>query len=770
MKTSSGRDTSSVSGDILSNPVLFGSNPDPGLVAVEPVQEEGKPDSMLLFVRAGNDTLQVREPFKPFIVADVRALSARGADLEKCPVPFQGIDLAGNGQLKTLLSFSTWADCVAAKSWLAGVAGVNPSAPDAPLLFINDPVRQHLTSTGRTMFKGMDFVNLKRMQVDIECIVSDGFEFCNADREGDRIIVIALADQSGWSEAIGGPGMDEKQMLERFVAVLRERDPDVIEGHNVFNFDLPYIRARAKRHKVKLKIGRDGSEPRRRASRIAMGDRQIAYERFEVFGRHVVDTLFLVQAYDLSERSLDGYGLKEVAVHFGIAAENRVYIDGSDITRMWKDDPGRVLAYAKDDVEETRSVSDMLSRSSFVQTRMLPYSYQNACVRGNATRIDSLMVREYLRQGHALPLPALPRQFEGGHTDIFFTGVARNVHHCDVRSLYPSLMLARSIGPVRDNLGVFLAMLKTLRECRLDAKERAKKSPDAVDRSMYEALQGAFKILINSFYGYLGASQSQFSDFDAAERVTADGRELLKKMIDDLKNAGARPIEIDTDGIYFVPPDFKTSAEAGRFREDFQKKLPAGIEVEFDGEYEAMFSYKMKNYALLRSDGEMTIKGAALKSRGLERFQRSFLKRLLRLKLEGREQDIPGLKEEYEKAITGHALDIRELAKTVTLQDSPSTYAAKIGQKSRNRDAAYELALKSEREYRAGDQLSFYITGTKKSVSAYENAKLASQWNPEHRDENAAYYLAKLDALYRKFYDGMMLPGFESGNADEPEN
>ena len=37
-------------------------------------------------------------------------------------------------------------------------------------------------------------------------------------------------------------------------------------------------------------------------------------------------------------------------------------------------------------------------------------------------------------------LPDAPREFEGGYTDIFITGLARNVHHCDVRSLYPSII------------------------------------------------------------------------------------------------------------------------------------------------------------------------------------------------------------------------------------------------------------------------------------------------------------------------------------------
>ena len=34
---------------------------------------------------------------------------------------------------------------------------------------------------------------------------------------------------------------------------------------------------------------------------------------------------------------------------------------------------------------------------------------------------------------------------------------------------------------------------------------------------------------------------------------------------------------------------------------------------------------------------------------------------------------------------------------------------------------------------------------------AYEAAKLASEFDPEHRDENVDYYVAKLDNLVKKF-------------------
>ena len=91
------------------------------------------------------------------------------------------------------------------------------------------------------------------------------------------------------------------------------------------------------------------------------------------------------------------------------------------------------------------------------------------------------------------------------------------------------------------------------------------------------------------------------------------------------------------------------------------------------------------------------------------------------------------------------------LMKTDTLQDSLDKYRAKIAGSARNRAAAYELALASGRNYKPGDQISYYIKATPKKVPAYEAAKLASDFDPENRDENVDYYVAKLDDLTKKF-------------------
>jgi DNA polymerase I len=726
------------------DPLLFGAASDEGIVAIEHCAH-ATGDEMLLFVRENGTIRQRREPFRPFIMA-------ADSVWNDCTIPFESKALAGAGELNRIAYFETWRDCLEARKWLSSLFTRDMRAP---FLFVSDPVQQYLMQSGQTCFLGLEFDALQRMQVDIECFTAEGYNFCNAKRESDRIIAIAMSDQSGWSMVLSGASLDEPALLEAFVNTVQERDPDIIEGHNIFNFDLPYIVARAKRHGVKLAVGRDGSVPRQRASRFSAGERTMNYTRFDVYGRSIVDTLFLVQAYDVVHRVLDGYGLKSVAVHFGVAAEARTYIEGDQISNVFLNTPERLQDYARDDVIETQRIASLLSRSSFVQAQMLPFSYQNTCLRGNAVKIDALLIREYLNQGQAVPMPALGRAFAGGYTDLFEEGVIKNVHHCDVRSLYPSLMLTQAIAPASDSLGVFLKALSTLRTFRIDTKRAMQLSEKATEKLGLDALQSAFKILINSFYGYLGFSQAHFNDFDAADKVTSEGRCLLRKMIETLQRQGAHPIEIDTDGVYFVPPEFSGSPESvasqmADFRAAFAETLPPGIEIEFDGEYVSMYSYKMKNYALLDADGEMIIKGAALKSRGLERYQQAFLREMIRMKLEDRESELPALRQRYDESIMLRQWPIEKFAKTENLQNSLEAYAAKREKGKASRRAAYELAIAASREYKMGDQVAYYVTGDKRNVAVHENSKLVSDWDSERRDENVAYYRAKLEALYSK--------------------
>lgn len=730
------------------NQVLFGRDETPRIVAVELAGER----EVLVWRRAGSgpeaETVCERAPFAPFLWLTGDADVALPGDRA----------LTGGLRFDRLATLGSWSEF----SRLRGDLRERGAAHFA----LSDPVQQYLTSTGRTLFKGMAYPELRRMQIDIETFCSEGFEFANAERAGDHIMAIAVSDASGWEELILVDRRDharsERVALEQLNLLIKERDPDVLEGHNFFKFDLPYLQTRARRHRVRLNWGRDGTGLTSRASRIQIAERTINYPKFEVRGRHIVDTFILAQLYDIGTRELESFGLKDVARYFNVAAgggeatvEQRTYLHGLEIQEAYLKEPQRFAAYALDDVRETRAISGLLGNSYFLQTQIFPYNYQETIIRGNATRVNSLFLREYFHRGHSIPdLPAA-RAFEGGYTDVFVTGVKRDVWHCDVASLYPSVMLRYDIFPAADKLGIFRGLLTDLRAFRLRAKaemRRVSTAADPAQRGEYNtlnALQNVFKVLINSFYGYLGFAQGHFADYDAAGRVTETGRELLRAMVARLREAGAEVIEIDTDGIYFVPPEGTTSTEG--LQKMLTEVLPQGIEIEFDAKYQAMFSYKAKNYALLDAQGRLILKGGALKSRGLERFQRVFVEGMIRLLLEGRTEEISALRDDFESKIRNREWDIDWLLKNDTLQDSLSQYQKKISASARNRSAAYELALRSGRDYQPGDQVRYYITGDKRKVSGYESAKLAGEFRPDQRDENVEYYVGKLNELVGKY-------------------
>src|SRR5438067_2485130 len=712
------------------NTLLFGADPMPRIVAIE----LGETGTVRVYRRQkGGATGVDVEPFHPFVWTDGDVADLGLENAQK---------LGGSLEYDWLVTVDSWKELIALRNGLKK-AGRNFFA-------LSDPVQHYLSATGRTLFKQLPFEELKRLQLEV---LSPTGETDLADASQNPIASIALSDHSGWEQLIVVDPEDVEQSehdaLKQLTAIIKERDPDAIEGHDLFRFDLPYLVARARKAKVKLDWGRSGGFLRSRPSRLQIAEKTIDYPKFQVDGRHFVDTFLLAQFYDVGMRTLTGFERIDVAQHFGFCEAAEISaLTGKALQREFLAKSERFRKRALCAVRETRALADLLNPSYFIQAQIFPYNYQDVIVRGNATRINALFLREYLRQRHSIPEMPMARSFEGGFTAIYFTGVARNVWHCDVASLYPSIMLQFDCFPVTDQLQIFRHLLTDLRTFRLEANASMRAAKDRAQQQYFHAPQNTFMILINSFYGYLGFAQGHFADFDAAARVTQIGRELLQKMIDWLTAHGAQVIEVDTDGIYFVPPP---NADADELRDALGKELPPGIEVEFDEQFDAMFSYKAKNYALLTRDGEVIIKGGALKSRGLEKFQRLFLEEMIKLLMEGKPEAVPQLRDDFEKKIREREWNIDMLMKTDTLQDSLDKYRAKIGAGGRNRAAAYELALASGRAYKPGEQISYYIKATPKKVAAYEAAKLASDFDPQNRDENVDYYVAKLDELVKKF-------------------
>ncbi|NQU46131.1 MAG: DNA polymerase [Chlorobium sp.] len=750
----------SIVNDILDNALLYGKDKEERIVGAYQHSES----SVRIFNRERNGKVTFHdEPYYPYFFLSESSL------LSDFRIPEWGkywpVQLSGDNFYRSLAIFQRWRDYREALDHIARNSRTGMGDDTEELKnqgFVpntynkGDAVTQYMMQSGKTFFKGMIFDDLYRLQLDIETL----YDPKRKPRAGigigeDEIIIVSLSDSRGWERVIHGKDQGEKALLEQLVDIISERNPDVIEGHNIFGFDLPYLQARCLRHKVPFTIGRDGLVPKSYPASIRFAERSIDYFFFDIPGRSVIDTLFLVQSYDISKRTMQSYGLKAVARHFGFASADRTYVDYSEIADLWRGDTDKLLRYALDDVRETCQLSSLLSGSSFYLAQMLPFTYAQTARMGQAAKIEALLTREYLRAKHSLPKPSAGRQQYGGYTAVFLKGVLGPIVYADVESLYPSIMLSSNICPRTDELKAFPGILTDLKALRLKTKGMAADEKAAGNGALaanYDAMQSSFKILINAMYGYLGFAGGIFNDFGEADRVTSTGQSIARQMIREFEAEGCRIIEVDTDGILFIPPEGVHTEDQER---DLVKKvsalMPEGIKIGFDGRFRKMISYMKKNYALLDYSMSMTLKGSSLTSRSGEKFGRDLVERGFEKLLA---EDIDGLHNlytHYRNRILNHELDITEFSRTESMKSSLEQYLGDVKAGKRQRAITYEIARRKGIEITKGDRITYYISGSGNASAAFDRGKAADEWRAEAPDENTAFYLKRLDELCQKF-------------------
>jgi DNA polymerase I len=688
------------------DPVLFGKDPTPYIVAVEPIDSR-----IRLFIREGGQLRTVEEPFRPWLLSDMR--------MEMDSVHWQ--ELKGELQGRRMLKYLAVCDGREVFENLRRAL----RDEHREIIAYGSFARQYLMLSGKTLFKGMTFADLHRVQLDIETTT------LTPDQQGARILMIALSDTRGYEALLDG---DEKQILEQLVERIQALDPDVIEGHNLFGFDLPYLAARAQALGVPLRLGRDGSELRFGSPRqCIIGANSRTFTPAFAHGRHLIDTYLSVQRFDIGRGELEGYGLKEVAQQLGIAAPDRIYLEREQIPDLWRTDPETVRRYCLQDVHETRRLADLTLPTEFYQCQMLPDTLQNLATIGTGEKANLMFLRAYLAEGHAIPAPQAAREYPGGYTEVRQVGLIPRIVKADVESLYPSVMLRYGIKPRADHLNVFLPTLERLRRLRLDAKARAKQTQGA-ESAYWDGLQNSFKILVNSYYGYLG-SPFHFNDYDAAEQVTLTGQELVKQIAAEIERQGGLVVEIDTDGVYFQPPpEVQTEADEIAFVERVGAVLPEGIRLAYDGRYKAMLSLKTKNYVLQGYDGKLTFKGASLRSRADEKFGREFLNSAIQWLLNGEPERVVAEYRRLARAILNGEVDIEQLCRR-----------ERVTQKSKqDTHPLYPLA----RRFQIGDYIMVY---RKRDGSLGLLEEYAGDEDREHYVDKLYKFAARLEPLFPDF-------------------
>lgn len=612
------------------NNYVFGKDKTEGIVSIEV-----KDDTIFLFMRDG----KVFEEAMTYWLLCNKKIDSSFSKLN------------GNNHYKYIRLFDT-------KQEFREFVKVARSRND--LYYCYNDVEAAMILNGFTLFKGMKVEDPLVLSFDIEASglvrdkSSEVFMITNTLRRGDTVVSKDLFVVNDYSTP--------KNMLVDWCNYVREVNPDIINGHNIFGYDLDFMNHVAKKYGTKLNIGRDGSPAtfgkKPRNYRVD-GSQTWEYKNCNIFGRHVIDGMFLSVKYDIG-RNYPSWKLKDIAEHEGLVKENRQFYDASKIRENWDNlqEREKIISYGEDDADDSANLYYLHIPSFFYLCQSLPRGFQTMINSASGSWLNGLFVRSYLQQGHSIPKTTEAEGFEGA-ISYGVPGTYSNCFKQDVASLYPSIMRQWNItDSKKDYLGVIPAVVEYFTLERLRNKKIAADTKDPY----YKALEQSQKIVINSIYGFLGAPGLNFNSPENAALITRHGREILNKAIkwstthdidywrrfgelpkliakekseeiltqlkDEyqlfLKNNEKLPhhlVNCDTDSIMVCRNDqsYFTSEE----REEFLVKMNDIYEDliiwEDDGYYDRVVIVKAKNY-ILKEEGKekLKIKGSSFNSSSKE--------------------------------------------------------------------------------------------------------------------------------------------------------
>lgn len=487
---------------MYNNSLIFGKDQREGIVSVE---ADGS--ALVLFKEINGKVEKEVIPNKYWLITNKRVSSKQ-------------TELKGNQFYKYLATFDDLD--------LQRAARQSCKKAKVGLYDIWDTKESSMIYQGITYFKGLKPKEVSILFFDIETtgLVHDQNSkvllISNTFRKNDKIVKKLFAYDEYKTEA---------DMLESWARWVREIDPSIMCGHNILGYDLPYMQHCANLNDTSLKLGRDRSELKFNPYTSAFrkdGSQDIDYYNAYIYGREIVDTMFLSYKYDVG-RKYESYGLKAIIKHEGLEKKDRVFYNADEIRYKYKDPKEwkKIKAYAIDDADDAMSLYDLMVPALFYFTQSVSKPFQMMVNSATGSQINNIMVRSYLQDNHSIAKSDEPYYFKGA-ISFGVPGLYSNCFKQDVASLYPSIIRQYEIyNKQKDPNANFLKMVEYFTVERLKNKKLAKETKD----SSYTDLEQSQKIGINSCYGALGAPGLNYNYIPGADMVTAKGREILEKAI-----------------------------------------------------------------------------------------------------------------------------------------------------------------------------------------------------------------------------------------------
>lgn len=214
-----------------------------------------------------------------------------------------------------------------------------------------------------------------------------------------------------------------------------------------------------------------------------------------------------------------------------------------------------IKRYLIDDLWETAKLDEHYSQATFLISKWLPTSYQRAATMGGATVWKLLLTTYSYEYGLAIPEFDEPREFSGGLVALISCGYHGKSFKADFSSLYPAEFYVHVDSPEIDLLGVYKLFMYYGWSTRIKYKQLMNEHKEKGEMSLskkYEVRQLPIKILINSFYGMMGAAGvTPFADLVVAQAVTCSGRQHLRHLIKWFTKKGFYATIAHTDGVFF---------------------------------------------------------------------------------------------------------------------------------------------------------------------------------------------------------------------------
>ena len=464
---------------------------------------------------------------------------------------------------------------------------------------------------------------------------------------------------------------DEKELIERFVEIVNDYDPDIISGFNSDLFDFVVLRERAAKLKVKLddlSVDRSGVTLSKRARVSTARLKGLVHIDIFNFVNNILAPMLQTEVLSLD------------AVSSEILGDEKIEMEYSDILEAWKEERNleTLARYSLKDSELTYRLSLVLLPQICELTRIVGQSLFDVSRMMYSQLVEWYYTRRAKEMGRIIPnqpkfeeIQARQKEtYMGGYVREPEAGLHENIAVIDFASLYPSIIATYNVSLETLNCsccpkeghkvpdlphwfcqkkpGFEATVIRDLLAERQKIKKEMKRyEPGSLEYNLLNNRQLALKTIANASYGYYAFPASKWYSKECAESITSFGRYWIKKIMDEAEAAGFRPIYGDTDSA-FLGLDGKSKKALLTFLEEVNEKLPGIMRMELENFYqrgifiprEVGGGVAKKRYALIDEAGNLKIRGLEKVRRDWSNLSKRTQEGILRLILE--KKDVRG--------------------------------------------------------------------------------------------------------------------------------